>query len=73
MKIGEAIGSFTVSLTGVFQMVNFNPLTVSFWATITGIFVFAVFAGYAGESIQINLNKFMKWIFHGRRKYLREQ
>lgn len=43
-----SVGSFSTALANVFQMNNFNPGTLIFWSTITGVFIWSVLGGLAG-------------------------
>ena len=48
--VGFYIGSFSTAGVGVFQMTNFNPFTISFYATLTGIFLFSLIVGVLGAA-----------------------
>jgi len=41
-QIGIYIGSYLPAGVGVFQMQNFNPFTLAFWATLTGILFYSM-------------------------------
>jgi hypothetical protein len=72
MKIGSVIAAGIVGQTGVFEMKNFDPFTIAFWATLVGLILFAVLASFAGESIQDKLNQ-IRWHGIGKRIHLKEQ
>lgn len=58
-----SIGSFSTAAVNVFQMENFNPFTLVFWSTLTGIFFWSVVGGLIGLIIFEGLKSKLKW--HG--------
>ena len=55
--LGLYIGSFLPAGVGVFQMQNFNPFTLAFWATLLGILVFSVIGGTIGMVLTETIKK----------------
>jgi hypothetical protein len=58
-----SIGAYSTALANVFQMNNFNPTTLIFWTTITGVFIWSVIGGLVGLLFFDVIGKFKnKWI-----------
>ena len=61
-NLGLYIGSFSTAGVGVFQMTDFCVWHLSFWATLTGIFIFSLIGGILGASLFGKINKqISKW------------
>lgn len=60
-NVASTVGTFTTSTVGVYGMQNFNPFTMAFWATLTGILLFSILSGLitglAFEGIKTQLKK----------------
>lgn len=64
--VGFYFGSFGTAGLGVFQMQNFNPVTLSFWSTLVGILFFSVIAGALGAAFFSNIKKqITQWLGTG--------
>lgn len=55
--LGFFFGSFGTAGIGVFQMQNWNILTLSFWATLTGILFYSLIAGALGAAFFDKIKK----------------
>lgn len=64
MNIGLYIGTFSTSAICVFEMKNFNPFTLAFWATIIGVCVLSFIFGSVGSALTRTIKKELKQ-WHG--------
>ncbi len=56
-NLGLYFGSFFPAGVCVFQMENFNPFTLSFYATLTGILIYSIIGGIIGVAITDTIKK----------------
>ena len=66
--VGGLSAQFLTTGSCVATMQNFNPLTLSFWATLIGIIAIGIIAGFVGEAIQKDFYKLVKKWHSGTRK-----
>ncbi len=66
--IGGWAGALLSTGASVSTMKNFNPLTLSFWATMIGILVIAVVVQFVWEAVQKDIEKLLKKWHSGMRK-----
>lgn|GEM_PF-7052882 len=63
-NIGLYLGSYSVAGIGVFEMQNWNPFTIAFWATLTGICFYSLIGGALGAALFKSIkHKIKQW--HG--------
>lgn len=64
--LGFFFGSFGTAGVGVFQMVNWNIFTISFWGTLVGILFFSFISGALGAAFFGKIKKqITQWLGTG--------
>lgn len=66
MKLDFNIGSFATAGTAVADVKNFDPFTLSFWATMVGVLVWSIVGGLIWELITGRLKINVTWDGTGR-------